>query len=570
MLSQRKVWSVLAVGLLLMMSALAGCGPTANNVSSGPKQGGNIIDGVQEEASSVMPAQSTETFALLVDAALWAPLIYTTGQFTLAPGLLTVVPSSTNGGIVVTGSTETYNLHLRPNLKWSDGQPLTSADVAFAIKVLSDPTYVDKFGFPGSEISSVDTPDASTVAIHLNTINVAFLASDLTDSGVFAPLPMHIYQNMTPADIAKVFTPTVTSGPFTVSASDHVKGDHITVKKNKFYYQAPKPYLNQVTFKFFPDANTEVTALQAGQIDTAYFLPVTSVDTLKNIPGYKLFTPKASPNFEALYFNLSNPTLADPKVRLALATSFDVKTEITDIQKGNAVPTCDDSTGTFAHEASLISASGYCAYGPNQDSTVDPTAAKALLTGDGYTMGSDGYMQKNGKDLELRISTTAGRQYRLDSEQLAQAAWKAIGVKIDVVNYPSSTFFGPILFPSDAKYAKANNQWDIAEYENSIGVDPDSHVLWSSNQFPPTGGQNNTYYVNPQVDQWEAQQLLAVDQSARAQLFHQIHVQILKDIPIFYLYSPLDLSEYRANLHNYMPSSIGPSETWNIWDWYLS
>jgi peptide/nickel transport system substrate-binding protein len=568
MLRQRKFLSLLAVGLLLTLTALSGCGPTASTNNSGPKQGGNITDGVQEEASSIMPAQSTETFALLVDASIWAPLIYTTGQFTLAPGLLTEVPTTANGGIAVTGNTETYTLHLRSGLKWSDGQPLTSADVAFGIKTLSDPGYADKFGFPASQIASVDTPDTTTVAIHLNTINVAFIASALTDSGVFTPLPMHIYQNTPPSQIAAVFSPTVTSGPFTVS--QHVKGDHITVTRNKNYYQGGKPYLNQVTFKFFPDATTEVTALQAGQIDTAYFLPVTSVSTLKNIPGYKLFTPSGSPNYEALYFNLSNPLLADPKVRLALATSFDVKSEMTDIQQGNAVPTCDDSTGTFAHEPSLISSSGYCGYGPNADTTVDPTAAQALLTGDGYTMGSDGYMHKGGKILELRISTTAGRQYRLDSEQLAQAAWKKIGVKIDVVNYPSSTFFGPILFPSDAKYAKANNQWDIAEFENSIGVDPDDHVLWSSNQFPPAGGQNLTYYTNPQVDQWEAQQLTTVDQTARAQIFHQIHTQLLKDIPIFYLYSPLDLSEYNAKLHNYMPSSIGPSETWNIWDWYLS
>src|SRR6185437_11998291 len=209
------------------------------------------------------------------------------------------------------------------------------------------------------------------------------------------------------------------------------------------------------------DAETQVKALQAKQIDTAYFLPVTDVDVLKNIPGYNLFTPKQSPNYEALYFNMSNPTLADEKVRQALAMSFDVKSEITTIQKGNAVPTCDDDTGTFAHEPDLIQ-NGYCPYGPDQKAGVDVAGAKALLQSDGYTMGSDGYMQKNGKDLELRISTTAGRQYRLDSEQLAQAAWKQIGVKIDVNNFPSSTFFGPILFPSDAKYAKSNDQWDIA------------------------------------------------------------------------------------------------------------
>ena len=249
--------------------------------------------------------------------------------------------------------------------------------------------------------------------------------------------------------------------------------------------------------------------------------------------------------------------------------SFDVKQEITTIQKGNAVPTCDDNTGSFAHEPNLVSADGYCPYGPNATAKVDPAAAKALLESDGYTMGSDGYYTKGGKTLELRISTTAGRQYRLDSEQLAQAAWKNIGVKIDVNNFPSSTFFGPILFPSDAKYAKSNDQWDIAEFENSL-AEPDTSLIWTSTQVPSAGGQNLTYYNNPQVDQWEAEQLKAVDQNARKQLFHQIHEQILKDIPTFYLYSPLDLSEYKATLHNYKPDSIGPSETWNIWDWYLS
>jgi peptide/nickel transport system substrate-binding protein len=192
------------------------------------------------------------------------------------------------------------------------------------------------------------------------------------------------------------------------------------------------------------------------------------------------------------------------------------------------------------------------------------------LDGDGWAMASDGFRHKGGQTLSLRISTTAGRQYRLDSEQLAQAAWKAVGIKIVVNNFPATDLFGPVLFPSDSKYLHSNNQWDIAEFENSLGVDPDTHLIWESAQTPPAGGQNLTYYNNSQVDQWEAQQLTQVDQTARANTFKQIHAQILKDIPTFYLYSPLDLSEYKANLHNYMPSSIGPSETWNCWDWYLS
>ena len=572
---KRRYWLSAMGCVVLLAMTLAACGTSSTpaNTNNSPKSGGSLIDGISQEPSSLMPGQSTQTFADLVDASLWASLIYSTDQFTLAPGLLTEVPSVANGDIKVTNdasgnpATESFTLKLRSGLKFSDGSSLTSADVAFTIKTLSDPAYADKNGWPASEVASVTTPDAQTTVVNLNTIDVAFLTSAFTDPLLFTPLSQAHYSSMAPAEIAKDFQPAVTSGPFTVT--ERVKGDHITVKKNPNYYQAGKPYLNQITFKLFPDANTEVTALQAGQIGTAYFLPVTAVATLKNIPGYKLFVPKNSPNYEALYLNLSNPILADPQVRLAIAQGFDPKTEITDIQKGNAVATCDDSTGTFAHQPNLPQ-NGECAYGPSANGTYNPTAAGQVLDSDGWTMGSDGYRHKGGQTLDLRISTTSGRQYRLDSEQLFQAAMKSIGIKIDVNNYPSSDLFGPILFPSDSKYAKGNNQWDIAEFENSIGTDPDSHTIWDSNQTPPNGGSNLTYYNNPQVDMWEAQQLKTVDQTARAALFHQIQNQILKDIPTIYLYAPLDLSEYETNLHNYSPDSIGPSETWNIWDWWLS
>ena len=225
MLRQRNLWYLLAVGLLLMVTALSACGPTASTSNTGPKQGGSIIDGVQEEANSIMPAQSTETFADLVDAAIWASLVYTNDQFTLSPGLLTEVPTTSNGGIVVTGDTETFNLHLRPNLKWSDGQPLTSADVDFAIKTFSDPGYGDKQGFRSSEISSVDTPDANTVVIHLNKIDVAFLATPKRFKGLRptpASLPTAAWINPPPSETTAPKTPQ----PYTVNSSSQVPQSH--------------------------------------------------------------------------------------------------------------------------------------------------------------------------------------------------------------------------------------------------------------------------------------------------------------------------------------------------------
>jgi peptide/nickel transport system substrate-binding protein len=568
MLRKRGLWSaVLGLGVTGTM-LLSACGPTASNTGGTIKPGGSIVDGISQEPSSLMIGQSTQSFAQLVQASMWAPLIYTDNKYNLQAGLLTQVPSGSNGGDVVTGTTEKITLKLRSNLVWSDGQPLTSDDVAFAIATFRDSTYGAKTGFDSlKEIASVETPDKLTTVINLNAVDVAFLASSLADDGVMSPLPKHIYGTKTPADIAKDFTPMVTSGPFTLT--DRVKGDHITVHKNAKYYQAPKPYLDQITFKFFPDANTIVTALQAGQVDTAYFLPVSSKAQLAAIPGYKLYQPAQGGGWEAWYFNLSNPILADIKVREALARSFDPNTEITQIQHGNAAATCDDGEATYVHEPSLVQ-NGLCAYGPNQIAKVDVAAANALLDGDGWVMGSDGIRAKGGQKLALRISTTSGRQYREDSEALAKAAWKTIGVDITILNHPSSDLFGPVLFPSDTKYQKSNDQWDIAEFANNqSSPDPDNHTIWSSDQVPPAGGSNLTYYNNPTVDALEKKQLTQTNIADRKATFHDIHVQILKDVPTFYLYAALDISEYKNTIHNYMPIGGGGVECWNVADWYI-
>jgi peptide/nickel transport system substrate-binding protein len=564
----RGFWSSVVGGLVLLTMVLSGCGGGGGTTAGNqPKSGGTIIDAISQEPSSLMTAQSTQAFAALVDASIWAPLMYADDQGAIQPGLLTQVPSSTNGGIAVNGNTETITLKLRPNLKWSDGQPLTSDDVAFAITTFSDTKYGDKQGFQNKEIDHVATPDAQTTVITLNTLDVTFPIISLTDVLGFTPLPKHHYGTMTADQIAADFQPTVTSGPFTLK--ERVKGDHITVTKNKNYYQAPKPYLDGITFKYFPDAQTIVQALQAGQVDTAYFLPVDAKSTLTSIPGYSLYQPSsAGASYEALYFNISNPVLADVKVREALAIGFDIKTEISQIQKGNAVPTCDDGDGTFAHDTSLVQ-NGYCPYGPDQFAGFDQTKAGQLLDSAGWTMGSDGFRHKGSQKLALRISTTSGRQYREDSEALIKAAWKTIGVDLTIANHPSSDLFGPVLFPSDHKYDKSNNQWDVAEFANGITDPGSANLIWTSTQVPSVGGQNLTYYNNPTVDQMFVQQSTQFDQTQRKATFHQIYTQILKDVPTVYLYSALDLSEYKSTLHNYKPIAVGGIECWNVWDWWV-
>ncbi|MGE5334459.1 MAG: peptide ABC transporter substrate-binding protein [Nitrososphaerota archaeon] len=551
MLRQRKLWYLLGVGLLLMVTALAACGPTANpGTSNGPKKGGSIIDGLYEEPDSLLPQGSIETYADLVDATIWAPLFYGDNTGIINAGLAKEVPTTSNGGISSDGLT--YTIHLRPNLKFSDGSPLTSDDVVFTIGLIQNKNFGAKTN-PSvfANIDSVSNPDPSTVIIKLKEINVAFLALALTDPINFTPLPKAVYGSMDPATIFKSennLKPAVTSGPFMIS--DRVKADHITVKRNPNYYQAGKPYLDQITFKIIPDQNTILTALQNGQIDTSWFLDINKLDQYKAIQGYKVALDKAPASYEAIYFNMKNAFLSDIKVRQAITMGIDISPVIQNIWKGIAVPTCDDGTGTFAHDPSLIPCYKH-----------DPAGAKQLLESDGFTMGSNGYYTKGGKTLELRYSTTAGKAYREQTEQVVQDQLKQIGIKINIVNYPADTYFGSVLYD----YGK----YDIAEYANSLGYDPDNHTQWACDQFTDKGGFNVSAWCNQTADAAIKTEMTSVDQNARKAAFKTLYQQIIQDLPAMYYYAFPDISVAKATLQNYAPSPSGPSETWNVWDWYL-
>ena len=123
----------LAVVLMLLSACSTGGTPTTTTptTSTGGTgvKGGTWIDDLFEEPDSLIPNASSETFAAMMDYALWAPLVYGTPQGQLMPGLLTEVPTAANGGIST--DLKTWTMHFKSGLKWSDGQPLDARDMAF-------------------------------------------------------------------------------------------------------------------------------------------------------------------------------------------------------------------------------------------------------------------------------------------------------------------------------------------------------------------------------------------------------------------------------------------------------
>ncbi len=412
------VFSLLSV-LVLVLSACGGT-PTASSTPAAgnqPVKGGTWIDDIYEEPHSFIPNGVSETFASLVDQSIYTPLFYGDSQGMIHPGLVTEIPTVANGD--VTADLKNWTFKLRPNLVWSDGQPLNAADVDYTWKLWDNPKFgaYSTTGF--NLIKSADvSADKLSITFHLSSGFEPFV-SIWTDALTGAPLPQHVFASMAPDAILKSpenLKPSVSSGPFMMSESR--PGDHFTVVRNPKYYRASEglPYLDSIVFRIVPDLNTVLKDIQAGSINSAWFLDVSNVAAYKAATNYKLVTTPGSAGFEAMYFNFNNPILANNlDVRKAMSMAIDHNALITVARRGTATPLCTDHPSSFNP--------GYQADAPCPK--LDPAAANTLLDQDGWTKGPDGVRSKNGQRLEFIYSSTANNPWRAADELIMQSDFKA-------------------------------------------------------------------------------------------------------------------------------------------------
>ncbi len=544
--------------LALLFSACGPSGSAAPKTSAGPVKGGTWIDDLYEEPDSLIPNGSVETFSDLVDETIWAPVFIGGPDGSINPALAAEVPTLANGEI--SADLKTWTFKLKPNLEWSDGQPLTANDLDYTWKLWNNAAFGAKQTSGLNLIKSADvSSDGLSITFHLSQGYEPFLAT-WTD-GLLAPLPQHIFSKMSPGDILKSadnLKPSVSSGPFTVT--DSKPGTSYTVSRNPHYYQAAQglPYLNQIVFRVTTDQNTILKDVQSGAVDSAWDLDVTKTATYKTLTNYKLTTAPAAAGFEAVFFNTKNPLLQDVKVRQAISQAIDQAQLIKTARNGEAVPLCTDTPSALKP--------GYQADAPCPK--LDPAAAKTLLQSDGYTLGSDGVFAKAGKRLEFQYSSTSNNQWRAEDEDIIQSELKAIGIKIDISNYPASTFFGTFL-PQGVI-----GKYDLGEFTQTYTYDSDDSALTSCSQIPTKAnsysGENFSFYCNPAIDALQKQEQSSADPTIRQDAFNKLHQIYLTEFPFVTLYAPEDLGIVKNVGHNYIIGDEGASETVNVANWYCT
>ncbi|WP_163846177.1 peptide ABC transporter substrate-binding protein [Pseudooceanicola aestuarii] len=494
----------------------------------------------------------------------------------LVPYLAAEIPTVENGGVSEDLTSITWKL--KEGLLWSDGSPVTSADVAFTAEYCMHPEggCAQFAKFDGVE--SIETPDDMTVV-------VTFATPKPNPYGPFMGGQSPIIQKAQFQDCLGARAPECTeanfnpigTGPFVVD--EFRPNDVISLSANPNYRDPAKPAFATATLKGGGDATAAGRAvLETGEFDYAWNLQLAPEVLAKMAEGGKGTPVSAFGTLvERIEMNLTNPSpdlpadtratvaephpiLSDMKVRKALSMAID-RDLLVEIGYGQAGrPTCN-----------LVPAPELYA-SPNTDClTQDMEGAKALLEEAGWTdSDGDGVRDKDGMTLSLlyQTSTNAVRQ---DFQAIIKQWWEELGVEVELRNIDASVFFGgdpgsPDTFQKF--YA------DVEMYANNFdGTDPQSYLAMyrCGNEPKPSSqwqGENINRFCDPAYDALADELAQTGSLDERGRIAKQMNEMLTKDT---YTIVPL-VDRGRVSAHSNTLGGVvlntWDSELWNAADWY--
>jgi len=494
----------------------------------------------------------------------------------LTAWLAAEIPTVGNGGVSEDLTTITWKL--KEGLVWSDGTPVTSADVKFTADYCMNPeggcAQLAKF----DGVENVETPDAQTIVVTFNQPKPnpygPFVGgqSPIIQAAQFADCTGAKAPECTEANFGPIGT-----GPFVVD--EFRPNDVIQMSANPNYRDPAKPAFASLTFKGGGDAAAAGrSVLETGEFDYAWNLQLApDVIARMEAAGKGVAIAGFGPLIERLEMNLTNPSpdlppetratvaephpfLTDPAVREALSMAID-RPLLVEVGYGQAGKvSCDLVPAPEAFAAN----NDFC-------KTQDIEGAKALLESAGWTdSDGNGIRDKDGVELNIlyQTSTNAVRQ---DFQALIKQWWSEIGVETELRNLDASVFFGgdpgsPDTFQKF--YA------DVEMYANTFdGTDPQQYLAAyrCGNEPKPSSqwqGENINRFCDPAYDELIDELGRTGDIAKRAEIAIKMNNMLTKDsFTIVPLVHRGRVSAH-ANSLGGVKLNVWDSELWNVADWY--
>jgi len=436
---------------------------------------------------------------------------------------------------------------LRRGVLFSDGVPLTSADVKFTYDQIMNLRNNVPYRQPYDDVSVIDTPDPYTVVVHLKEPSAPFVGSFLHNGIVGSIVPKHLLGSFADLNHADFNNHPVGSGPFVVKSWQ--PGSLLDLTANPRYWRGP-PRLREILYQIIPNQNTMLTLVRSGGIDLYFNAPESQAAALAAAPGYHV-TAVPNMNYEHIAFNCSRPPFNDRRVRRAMAYAIDWRRLRHNAYRGiGSAGMTDVSPLSWAFDPSI------------HDYPHDPAKARALLDQAGWLPGHDGVRIKNGERLSVTFASVTGVTTRSDVQQLVQADLGAVGVDVQVRNYPANLLFAPLA----SNGVLASGKFDMALYSWSYTVpDPDDTSTLGPESLP-SNGVNYAFYVDHELGAWQRAARTSYDLNVRKRYYAKIQHRIHDEVPIYTIVWRANVDAVSDRMRNFKPAPA-ISDFWNSYEW---
>lgn len=511
--SLNKVWRFVTSWILLfliiigaLIAQLAGLGNHYQTIE--PVPGGTYNEGVLGTFTNANPLFATSPVDTTVSRLVFSGLFMYNIQNQLVGDLASSYTVNDIGTV--------YTVHLKPNLTWQDGKPLTADDVVFTYQEIQNPDVQSPLlgSWQGIQVAKVNT---YTISFTLPNPLSSF-PYQLTNGIV----PEHLLASTPATDLRSADFNTVDpvgSGPFAWDALQVEDPNPDTAQVlvalkpfANYHFGAPK--LAGFVVKAFADPDQLTAAFQKNELNGVAGLTDVPASLSKDssLVQYNLELTAATMAF----FNTTNPILSDTNVRRALVQG----TNTIAILKKLGYP-------TSAVREPLLD--GQLGYDPSEvQASYNVVAAKSALTSDGWVPGANGIRTKGGLPLSFSLYGGNSDEDNLVTSMLA-AYWHNLGAQVDV-HLQSNT---------DLQTTIGAHSYGALLYGISIGTDPDVFVYWDSSQIDPRSTRLNfSLYSNPTADAALEGGRTRLDPALRVIKYKPFLQAWQQDAPAIALYQP--------------------------------
>ncbi|MGF1487560.1 MAG: peptide ABC transporter substrate-binding protein [Prochloraceae cyanobacterium] len=500
------------------------------------------------------------------------PLASFNNSSELVPFLAAEIPSQENGGIAEDGRSVTWKL--KPDLKWSDGQPFTAEDVVFTYEFVSDPEVGAFSSGIYDIIETVEAIDDNTVKINFKNVTPAWYTVFVGQYGGI--LPKHIYENYqgpnareAPANLKPIGT-----GPY--RAIEFKPGDVVVYEANPYFREPDRLSFEKIELKGGGDVvSTARSVLQTGDADYAYNLQIEPAILArleaggrgKVVSNLGAYTERivinhsdpntATPDGERSNKDIPHPFFSDRRVRQALALAVDRDTIAKRLYGVTGKPTANI----------LVIPEQYNSTNTSYEYNLQK-AARLLDEAGWRDTNGDGVRDKNGVEMQILFQTSVN-SVREKTQEIIKQALQEIGVVVELKTIDPAVFFSSDPANQDT-VERFYADWEMFSRQTD-SPDPSIYMkVYTCDEIPQKAnnwiGDNASRYCNREYDELWRRSLTELDPEKRRQMFIEMNDLIVENtvvIPLVHRANVIAVSNELKGIE----MTPWDARTWNIMEW---